>query len=46
LRDFRKAAVKAIEDAGMEPIHFDSTDPGKRWPIKHGVDLMQRCWKP
>ena len=37
VREFREAAVKAIEEAGMEPIYFDSTDPEKRWPLKPGV---------
>lgn len=27
VREFREAAVKAIEEAGMEPVYFDSTDP-------------------
>jgi Domain of unknown function (DUF4062) len=40
LRDFREAAVRAIENAGMEPLYFDSTDPQKRWPLKHGVSLI------
>ena len=40
MRDFREAAVRAIEDAGMEPLYFNSTDPQKRWPIKQGVSLI------
>jgi hypothetical protein len=37
MREFREAAVKAIVEAGMEPLYFDSTDPGKQWPLKPGV---------
>jgi hypothetical protein len=39
MRDFREAAVRAIEESGMEPLFFDSTDAGKRWPLKRGVDI-------
>lgn len=38
--DFREAAIKAIEEAGMEPLYFDSTDPKKRWPLKPGVSVI------
>jgi TIR domain/Domain of unknown function (DUF4062) len=40
VRQFREAAVKAIEEAGMEPLYFDSTDPGKRWPLRPGVSVI------
>lgn len=40
VREFREAAVKAIEEAGMEPAYFDSTDPEKRWPLKPGVSVI------
>jgi TIR domain/Domain of unknown function (DUF4062) len=40
MREFREAAVKAIVEAGMEPLYFDSTDPGKQWPLKPGVSLI------
>lgn len=39
MKDFREAAVKAIVQAGMEPLYFDSTDLRKRWPLKPGVSL-------
>lgn len=39
MREFRKEAVRAIEKAGMEPLFFDSTDSGKRWPLKRGIDI-------
>lgn len=42
MRDFREAAVKAIQQAGMEPLYFDSTDPQKRWPLKRGVSLIDQ----
>jgi len=40
MREFREAAVRAILDAGMEPLYFDSTDPQKRWPLKPGVSVI------
>jgi TIR domain/Domain of unknown function (DUF4062) len=40
MRDFREAAVRAIEDTEMEPLYFDSTDPQKRWPLKPGVSQI------
>jgi len=40
MKSFREAAVRAIEEAGMEPLYFDSTDPRKRWPLKPGVSLI------
>lgn len=40
MHDFREAAVRAIVEAGMEPLYFDSTDPQKRWPLKPGVSVI------
>jgi len=40
MSDFREAAVRAIVEAGMEPLYFDSTDRQKRWPLKPGVSLI------
>ena len=40
MRELREAAVRAILDAGMEPLYFDSTDPQKRWPLKAGVSVI------
>jgi hypothetical protein len=40
--DFREEAIKAIEEAGMEPLYFDSTDPKKRWPLKPGVSVIRQ----
>jgi hypothetical protein len=40
VREFREAAVRAILEAGMEPLYFDSTDPEKRWPLKPGVSVI------
>jgi TIR domain-containing protein/uncharacterized protein DUF4062 len=42
MREFREAAVKAIVEAGMEPLYFDSTDPEKRWPLKPGVSIIRQ----
>jgi len=42
MRDYREAAIRAIEAAGMEPIYFDSTDPSKRFPLKPGVSVMRQ----
>ena len=40
--EFREAAVKAIVEAGMEPLYFDSTDAEKRWPLKPGVSVIRQ----
>ena len=42
MREFREAAVAAIEAAGMEPIYYDSNDPQKRWNLKPGVPIMKQ----
>jgi hypothetical protein len=40
MRLFREAAIRAIEEARMEPLYFDSTDPKKRWQLKPGVPII------
>ena len=42
MREFREAAVLAIEKVQMEPVYFDSTDPEKRWPLKRGISIIQQ----
>ena len=42
MRDFREAAIRAIEDAGMEAVFFDSADPQKRWPLRPGVPIIDQ----
>jgi hypothetical protein len=42
MRDFREAALKAIEQAGMQTVFVDSTDPNKRFPLKRGIPLKEQ----
>jgi hypothetical protein len=38
IRDFREAAVRAIESAGMEPIYFATIDPQKVAPLTSDLE--------
>lgn len=38
MRDFREAAVRAIESAGMEPIYFATIDPQNFPPLKSDLE--------
>ena len=42
MRNFREEAIRAIEQAGMQTVFVDSTDPENRWPLKRGVPLKQQ----
>ena len=42
MRDFREAAIRAIDQAGMETVFVDSTDRDKRFPLKRGVPLKRQ----
>lgn len=42
MKDYRKEAIKAIKDSGMEPVYFDSTDPKNKWSFKPGVSQIRQ----
>lgn len=42
MRDFREAAVRAIESAGMEPIYFATIDPQNFPPLKSDIEHLNQ----
>jgi hypothetical protein len=40
MKEYKEEAERAIEQAGMEPVYFDTADAGKRGSIKLGVNFL------